>query len=347
VFVDDDPKILETIQRYLLVSVSSWSARFFLSAAEALESLAREPAELVVTDLCMSGLDGADLLQIVARQFPQTARVVFSGQAELDYAQRASDVAHQFLAKPATTIALCHALESIAEQYAEIPDANIRQAIAAATVLPVSPVVARELKTLGEKQNLTAKRLASCIERDAALTAKLLQFANSGFFSQPEPTTTVLAAVERLGTTLVRQLFASHEVAGAVSRSVNSLRLQDAQSYALVGARIARRTAPPLVADDAYLVTLLRGLGEMLFPRLAPEIWPTLSAQLIGLWGFPPTIVSAVGGAVGEERGSPAWELARYARAANRLAHGELPVTEINQRFAFIAGQRAGTMTSV
>jgi HD-like signal output (HDOD) protein len=198
-----------------------------------------------------------------------------------------------------------------------MPEQNIRAAVAGATVLPISPDVARELRALNEKPNVTAKRLASCIERDVALTAKLLQFANSAFFAPAAETISVQAAVDNLGVEIVRDFLRSIEVAGAVSKSANSLRLQDAQSYAVIGARIAQRTAPLLVADEAYVVTLLRGLGEMLFPRLAPETWPTLSAQLLALWGLPRSLVSAVGGAVGEARGSHAWELSRYAQAAN------------------------------
>jgi CheY-like chemotaxis protein len=342
VFVDDEPRILDAVGRFLQVSGAPWSARFFTTAAEALESLSREPADLVMSDLCMSGLDGADLLQIVARQSPQTARVIFSSEADLESSRRAADVAHQFIAKPATPTELARVIHRIAGIYASMPEQTVRAAIVGANVLPVSPQVARALRALHEKSGVTAKRLANCIEQDAALTAKVLQFANSAFFASAAETISVRAAVDNLGVDIVREFVSSLEVADAVSRSMNSMRLQDAQSYAIIGARIAQRTAPVLVADEAYLVTLLRGLGELLFPRLSPDAWPMLSAQLVGLWGLPRSIVSAVGGAVGEAKGSPAWELARYAAAANRLAHGELPMTEITQRFAFTADQRAG-----
>ncbi len=339
-FVDDDPRILDAIGRHLVASASPWSARFFPTAAEALDSLSREQADIVVTDLCMSGLDGGDLLQIVARQSPQTARVIFSGPADIELSRRAADVAHQFIAKPATPAQVIRVLDRIAAVFATVSDANVRRALTSATVLPVSPTVAREVRALAEKSTVTVKRLASCIERDAALTAKVLQFANSAFYIDAVETSSVHDAVAHLGADPVRDLLCSIAVSDAVSQSVNSLRLQDAQNYAVVGARVARRTAPVLVADEAYTVTLLRGLGELLFPRLSSEARPTLSAQLIALWGLPRTIVSAVGGAVGEEIGSHAWELARYARAAIRLAHGELPSTETNHRFACVAEPR-------
>ena len=58
-----------------------WQMRFFVSAEEALRELACRPADVVVTDLRMPGMDGVTLLQEVSRIAEATVRIVLSGYA--------------------------------------------------------------------------------------------------------------------------------------------------------------------------------------------------------------------------------------------------------------------------
>src|SRR5678816_1149827 len=58
------------------------------------------PADVVITDMRMPGMDGAELLRHIQRDFPAAARIVLSGQAERESIMRALPVTHQFLHKP-------------------------------------------------------------------------------------------------------------------------------------------------------------------------------------------------------------------------------------------------------
>ncbi len=70
-------------------------------AQEALEALAREPADLVLSDLSMPGLSGLELLQLVRRQYPGTDFVLMTAHASVDSAVEALRMgAADYLQKP-------------------------------------------------------------------------------------------------------------------------------------------------------------------------------------------------------------------------------------------------------
>ena len=56
------------------------------SGERALESLRREPADLVLCDLTMPGLSGLDLLQRIRREHPGTDFLVLTGHASVESA---------------------------------------------------------------------------------------------------------------------------------------------------------------------------------------------------------------------------------------------------------------------
>jgi diguanylate cyclase (GGDEF)-like protein len=71
------------------------------SAEEALEALAREPADLVLTDLVLPGLSGAELLGRLRRDHPGTDAILITAHASLDSAVAALRLgAVDYLAKP-------------------------------------------------------------------------------------------------------------------------------------------------------------------------------------------------------------------------------------------------------
>ena len=48
----------------------------------------------------MPGMIGAELLEVVQREYPDTIRLILSGQAETESVMKALGVSHQFLSKP-------------------------------------------------------------------------------------------------------------------------------------------------------------------------------------------------------------------------------------------------------
>jgi YesN/AraC family two-component response regulator len=75
-FVDDEERVLDALRDALRAQRRGWRMRFAPGAPEALRLLAQHPADVIVTDLRMPGMNGADLLAAIAEQHPQTIGIV-------------------------------------------------------------------------------------------------------------------------------------------------------------------------------------------------------------------------------------------------------------------------------
>jgi DNA-binding NtrC family response regulator len=106
VFVDDEINILQAMSRSFHSMREEWNMEFLSSGATALESLAKVEADVIVSDMRMPGMDGWQLLAEVKRLYPQTVRLVLSGQADTTSVMRAVGTAQRYLAKPCASEAI-------------------------------------------------------------------------------------------------------------------------------------------------------------------------------------------------------------------------------------------------
>lgn len=110
VIVDDDAAVLRGLRRSLLAARPGWRVELVSSGAEALAALDREIAEVVVTDLSMPEMSGAELLVILAERYPGVGRVVHSAYtAKLGELGVMEGV--EVLAKPAAVADLVAAID--------------------------------------------------------------------------------------------------------------------------------------------------------------------------------------------------------------------------------------------
>ena len=80
-FVDDDETILRSLERGLLDEL--YIQLFARSGQEALEILQKEEVHVIVTDMCMPGMDGLELLKIVREIYPHIVTIVLSGYTDM------------------------------------------------------------------------------------------------------------------------------------------------------------------------------------------------------------------------------------------------------------------------
>lgn len=114
--VDDEPQIVQAMQRICRSRRDRWDVRTATSARSALEMLETEPADIVVSDMRMPGMDGAAFLAAVKESYPEAIRIVLSGQASLDESGRAASVADRILSKPFDTTSFLGMLEGAAAE---------------------------------------------------------------------------------------------------------------------------------------------------------------------------------------------------------------------------------------
>ncbi len=81
-FVDDEITLLQSLRRATHSMRKEWDCEFVSSGKEALRILSDKPFDLVVSDMRMPEMNGAQFLRKVKKQNPNTMRFILSGQTE-------------------------------------------------------------------------------------------------------------------------------------------------------------------------------------------------------------------------------------------------------------------------
>ncbi len=99
--VDDDPALLQALPEALRLRMGALHIATFDSASAALEHLAREDYDAIVSDIKMPGMDGLALLERIHALRPETPTLLITGHGEHDLAVQAlRGGAYDFIQKP-------------------------------------------------------------------------------------------------------------------------------------------------------------------------------------------------------------------------------------------------------
>lgn len=307
-FVDDEVGVLQGLSR-LLFEMDDWDMVFVDSGERALEELRRHRFDVIVSDMCMPGMDGAMLLSRVHADYPGVVRIILTGHSELEATFRAMPVAHSFLTKPCKpglvqqVISKSCALASLLEHEA------LRTLAGSIVALPVQPAVhARLLDALSEA-SVDLTQIAPLVRSDVGLSSKVLHLTNSSFFGAPCNFVSVDRALAFIGAGMFRRLVLARKVFGSDAQAAaqRGLALELTQRRAATCADLAYRIAPrPELRDDAFLAGLLHDVGALIWASRQPDVdaayggLPSdecrarLGAYLLGLWGLEQHVVDAV-----------------------------------------------------
>ncbi len=322
-FVDDDPNVLEGLRGLLRKQRKEWHMTFAGGGEQALAELAAGPYDVVVTDMRMPGVDGAALLQRVLQDQPQTVRIVLSGQTEQEVTRQLVYVAHQFISKPFDGRELHKMIERACRLQALLGQPSLLNAVGGVAQLAVRPEAYDRVVRVLQSPEVTLADAAGVIERDAGLSAKLLQIVNSAFFGLRQRVADVRAAVSSLGLELVRSVVGSAEVqkSRAAFDGFSASDLDAADRHNLLIGRIARRLLPDrTAAQDAQCAARLRDSGARVLMAALPDAFrrvrelarssqrplreveievlgasqAEIGGYLLGIWGLPAPIADAV-----------------------------------------------------
>jgi DNA-binding NtrC family response regulator len=120
-FVDDEPMVLRALGNVFRKQRDRWEMLFASSAEAALTVLETTAVDLVVTDMRMPGMNGAQLLEQVAALYPATRRIILSGQSSPSASAPEGGSAHCVLEKPCATDLLRSTIEGLLEPGAASP----------------------------------------------------------------------------------------------------------------------------------------------------------------------------------------------------------------------------------
>lgn len=112
--VDDENGQLELMEQILKKMNSELEILCFTSPKDALESMRRNPAHIIISDIRMPQMDGLTFIRLIRRQYPDTVIAILSAYGDFSYARQAMTYSViDFLVKPVNRQELQELLNNI------------------------------------------------------------------------------------------------------------------------------------------------------------------------------------------------------------------------------------------
>jgi len=323
-FVDDEPMVLSGLERSLRSMRKEWEMEFAAGGQPALEALARARFDVIVTDMRMPKIDGAELLEIVRTKYPRTMRFVLSGQSDRETILRSLSPTHQYLSKPCDVEEL---KQKVAQAFAlreVLENPTLKEVVSRMDSVPSLPSLYVTLTEALRQSDVTVAKIANIVKQDMGMTSKVLQLVNSAFFALPCRISSPHQAVSLLGIDNIRAVVLSvhvfSELEGNPNPALAALWPHSLTTAAFAQAITRAEHSPQSLEDDAFAAGLLHDVGRLVLcsacgtqydkvlERLRQEritltqaesqimgcTHAEVGAYLLGLWGLPSSIVQAV-----------------------------------------------------
>lgn len=325
-FVDDEPQVLSGLRRMLRPLRNEMTFYFVESGQEVLALIDSVAVDVIVSDMRMPGMDGAELLAIIQKTHPEVIRLILTGQADEESLIRSVGVVHQILAKPADPEVLRDVLSRACALRTMMGNIRLKNLITSLGDLPTLPDVYVQLQDKLSDPESSIDDIAMLVEKDLAISTKILQIVNSSFFGLRTKIARPARAVAHLGLDTVKAMVFGASVFKALETTGSAnFSLTDLWEHSFITAAFAQKimqmeSEDEMMANYAFIAGVVHDIGKLLlFSKVREEYIKAVDiavlenlhisdaeyrvfhtdhsevcCYLIGLWGFPGDVMEAV-----------------------------------------------------
>ncbi len=326
IFVDDEPNVLQGLKRMLRKRRDEWDMTFASSGEEALGIMEGKHFDVVVSDMRMPGMDGAELLARVKDRYPESVRIVLSGQSEKGSILRSIGPSHQYLSKPCDPEQLKLVIDRTLELQSFVQGENVRELAAGLDKIPSMPELFRKVVDELESPTCSLDRVGQIIASDIGMSAQILKLVNSAYFGLPNPMESIERAVTYLGVETITSLILINSIFTELEGGdIPGFSFHKLWEHSLMTAICARAIAKEeqfdrSVASEMFMASMLHDIGKLILVANLPDEYTKvlakmeregkganaaekevfgcthdeLGAYLLGLWGISGTILEAI-----------------------------------------------------
>ena len=325
-FVDNDPADDQKLTKTLRSMCPEWNMDVAVGGEEALNIMHKSPFDVVVSDICVQGIDSIELLDAVSERYPETVRIIRSDLSNPEMSLKSTMAAHQLLMKPCCAETMKNTIERTCRLRDILRSETLKKAIAGIKNLPSLPSLYNLIVAEMQSPEGSLEKVGYLISQDVSMSAKILQLVNSAFFALPRKITDPQQAAVFVGIETLKSLVLSIHVFSSLSEeaALSEFSLMKMWSHSLRTSRLAGDIAREAHADrkvveEAMIAGMLHDIGKLVLleaPRQYKEVMELiettgcdssdaeyavmksshaeLGAYLLGLWGLPDTVVESV-----------------------------------------------------
>jgi HD-like signal output (HDOD) protein len=324
-FVDDEPNVLEGLQRLLRSKREEWDMAFIGGGAQALALVKTRHFDVIVSDMRMPGMDGNQLLSAVMEQSPDTIRFILSGHADQELIYKSIGSTHQYMSKPCEAEVLINTIERAFAIRDLLKKDALKKLVTHIRVIPSLPDLYIQVVNELKSPNASTSKVGQIISKDIGMSAKVLQLVNSAFFGLRRHVDDPAQAASLLGLDILKSLVLMVQVFSQMEKiTLQGYSLEALWAHSLLVGRccqsIARQThSEKKAVDDAFMAGLFHDLGKVVLIANMPDKYKQVinlvtnkymkvadaerqvfegtheevGAYLLGLWGFSDPVVEA------------------------------------------------------
>lgn len=318
-FVGSDPARFDRM-RQLMIDPASWEAALAPDTRSAIEMLnGTAPIDVVVTDASLKRTESDTLLAETRERHPRVACVSFAQGNDASHLSASSTHVVSLASDPKVLRTL---LDKTFNLHQALTDDTVRLLVGRLDKLPSVPQTYRALMEAAARPDISIAAVGAIVERDPAMSLKVLQMVNSAFFGLSRRITSIQHAVSYLGLELIKGLALTAHVFTAFEGSkVKNFSIDRFQSYSLRVARIAQKMVSDREqANMAFTAAILHDIGKLALAMRAPDDYTRITdrfvqggealevvereiigtshaevgAYLLFMWGIPFQIVESV-----------------------------------------------------
>lgn len=275
-FVDDEDRILSGLRRMLHSQQDHWDMHFFNSGADALAALDLIEPDIVVSDMRMPHMNGAELLDQIKTKLPHCICFILSGFSEKEMILNTIKSADQFLAKPCDPKLLVSILQkAVASKH--MLNSQVIQKIKDVQQLPSLPMIYTQLSQKISEANCTFEDIDRIIRQDIAMTAKVLKLVNSAFFGLRKSISSIKQALVYLGIDVIKSIVLASKLFDQFSEEethefqLNEIFRHSMHVGVLASQFIADTALPPDYSEVVFMGGLLHDVGKLVLIRNFPN----------------------------------------------------------------------------
>jgi len=325
-FVDDEEFALRGLDRLLRSMREEWEMEFLDSGEKALARMAEAPFDVIISDMRMPGMNGAELLNEVMKRHPKTVRLILSGYADRELILKCVGSTHQYLAKPCDAKTLKLTVQRAAHLEESLKSEKLRLLVNRCSILPSVPALYSEIIEALQNPETDVETIGAIVVKDVAMTAKILKLVNSAFFGLGHEISSPSEAVAYLGTDTINSLIlATNAFSNSDKIQLDGFSMELLWTHSLAVASAAKAIAfyegaDRKLTDEAYVAGLLHDVGKLVFAINLPQEYSAalnlarenkiplhlaekqifgadhadVGGYLLGLWGLPVPVVEAI-----------------------------------------------------
>ncbi|MEZ4221957.1 MAG: HDOD domain-containing protein [Polyangiaceae bacterium] len=261
---------LTHVKKVLAEAGGDWKVEGAESADAVLARAASGDVHIALAESNSSSVDAGALFNQLRERHPGVIRLAYS----VGVANNAAPAAAQrVICSRESTEQLVTLLERAALLHGAMNSERLTEIIGALDRLPSVPSTYHELNQAAAKPDTSMQDLAAIVQKDPALSLKVLQMANSARFGVSRRLASIPEAVTYLGINPIKGLVLSAHVFMAFeTEAPRGFSLEAFQSYSTKVAGLAQKfVAKRGLGDAAFAAGLLHDIGKLILAVRHPE----------------------------------------------------------------------------